>query len=315
MASGKLESLSGAVVETLSLLGTEDPNLSVIESDDSMGVGERSFAQLFPARFRSIPGDGLDALRIAIEDASKGSMVVVSLPPGAAVRGHELLGRAAARGDIRLTVLCAARPTHVSPGGKSAGVAGLNELELLRSLPRIQLVVPPDAPTAQSVIRCAAASIGVFCIQLAAGSLPVVSDGRFELGRARLLRPGGDLTIAAIGSAVALALDAAVELEGVGVHARVLDLVSLKPFDVKALVRAAGETGAILTVEPQNAVAGIGALVASTTSESQPVPVRRLGAPDLEPSGATGASGEPWLTRERLLEEAWELLRMKGKVQ
>ncbi|MCI4360778.1 MAG: transketolase family protein, partial [Thermoplasmata archaeon] len=121
----------------------------------------------------------------------------------------------------------------------------------------------------------------------------------------------------AVGAMVARALDVAEELHRVGVEARVLDLASVKPFDQKALLKAARETGAILTMEEHSVLTGVGSLVAAATSENYPVPVRRLGVPDL-----FGESGDPWtlmdrygLSKERALEEAWDLLKMRGKVQ
>ena len=100
-------------------------------------------------------------------------------------------------------------------------------------------------------------------------------------------------------------------------EARVLDFASIKPFDAKSLLRAARETGAILTMEEHTTLTGLGALVASTTSENYPVPVRRVGVPDV-----FGESGDGWLlldqyglSKERVMDEAWELLQLRGKVQ
>ncbi|MGI0067802.1 MAG: transketolase C-terminal domain-containing protein, partial [Thermoplasmata archaeon] len=102
----------------------------------------------------------------------------------------------------------------------------------------------------------------------------------------------------------------------VGITCRVLDLASVKPADTPALLRAARDTGAILVLEEHSVETGVGALVAATVSESYPVPVRRIGVPDL-----FGESGEAWavfdrfgLSKERILDEAWELLRQRGKV-
>ena len=96
-----------------------------------------------------------------------------------------------------------------------------------------------------------------------------------------------------------------------------LDFASVKPFDEPALLRAARDTGAILVLEEHSVLTGVGALVAATTSENYPVPVRRLGIPDLFPESVDpGAPLDRYgLSAERVRDEAWELLRARGKVQ
>jgi transketolase len=179
------------------------------------------------------------------------------------------------------------------------------------------VVCPADAPTTEAAVRALHARIGPAYLRLTAERLPRVGDGTFEIGRAAELRPGSDLTIVAIGALVARALDVAEEFHRVGVEVRVLDFASVKPFDEKALLKAARETGALLTMEEHTVLTGVGALVASTTSEEYPVPVRRIGLPDL-----SGEAGEPsalrerfGMSKERCVEEGYELLRLRGKVQ
>ena len=132
----------------------------------------------------------------------------------------------------------------------------------------------------------------------------------------RELRSGQDLTIVAIGPAVGRALETATALARVGVAARVLDLASVKPLDGKAVLRAARETGAILSLEAHSALTGIGSMVAAYTSEEYPVPVRRIGSSGSFPGTPGAPSNDPYgLTPEHCLEEAYELLRARGKVQ
>jgi transketolase len=144
-----------------------------------------------------------------------------------------------------------------------------------------------------------------------------VSDGALAFARAAELAPGTDLAIVSAGAGLALALEVSREFQRVGLGARVLDFASVKPFDQKALVRAARETGAILAIEEHSAATGLGAEVATAVSESRPVPVRTVGALEVRlapadtPAEARAAYG---ITRERALEEAWALLRGRAKV-
>jgi transketolase len=213
-------------------------------------------------------------------------------------------------------------PVHLVAAGGIAGGPGpesLDDLSVLRGVPRLTVVAPADAPTTATALGVLTDTPGPSYLRLPATSpIPTVTDGRFELGRAAELRSGSDLTVGAVGRLVATALEVAAELARVGIAARVLDFASVKPFDTKAVVRAARETGAILTLEEHQAATGIGSLVAALTAENYPVPVRRLGVPDLagEPPGTEAEELDRLgLGVSRALEEAWELLRLRGKVQ
>ena len=187
----------------------------------------------------------------------------------------------------------------------------------MRGLPGMTVVVPADAPSTHSATLALAGFDGPAYLRLVRESLPTVTDGSFVLGRATEVRAGGDLTIVAVGALVARALEVGLELHRVGVEARVLDFASMKPFDEKALLKAARETGAILTMEEQSVVTGLGTIVAATTSGAHPVPVRSLGVPDVFEEGGDPATrlDRHGLSKARAMEEAWELLRLRGKVQ
>jgi transketolase len=179
------------------------------------------------------------------------------------------------------------------------------------------VIVPADAPTTRTATLLVHDRPGPAYLRLTREDLPTVGEVGFEVGKARELRAGTDLTIVAVGSLVARGLAVAEELSRVGISTRVLDFASVKPFDEPALLRAARDTGAILVLEEHTVLTGVGALVASTTSENYPVPVRRVGVPDV-----FGESGDPWalldrygMSTERIRDEAWELLRARGKVQ
>ena len=178
------------------------------------------------------------------------------------------------------------------------------------------VIVPADAPTTKAATLALAGRPGPAYLRLAEGSVPTVTDGTFEVGRAPELRAGGDLAIVAVGAMVALALAVARELAEVGVSVRVLDFASVKPFDEPALLRAARDTGAVLVLEEHSTVTGVGVLVTATVAENYPVPVRRVGVPDL--FGESGAPEELFerygLSAERIRDEAWELLKSRGKV-
>jgi len=152
----------------------------------------------------------------------------------------------------------------------------------MRSLPRMTVIVPADAVAASALLRKAIAMQGPVYFRMGRNPVPVIYDTRqpFEVGRAIQLRDGRDLTIVATGVMVAAALDAALEMAKDGVEAAVLDMHTIKPLDGDAVLRAATQTGAIVTAEDHSIIGGLGSAVAEYLSEHQPVPLERIGIPD-----------------------------------
>ena len=139
---------------------------------------------------------------------------------------------------------------------------------------------------------------------------------QFELGKSNELRAGSDLTIIACGRMMTEAVDAAETLQGTGVSARVLNFSSVKPIDREAIVRAATETGAIVTAEEHFVAGGLGSAVAEVVIEEHPVPMRIVGVRD-----RFGRSGKPaellkltGLTAENIVRSAEEVLKQKKRL-
>ncbi len=308
-------SLGEAYGQALAELGERDPALVVLDSDLPGSARAGPFGQRFPERFLRIGVMEPTMMSIASGLALGGRTVFVS--------GFAVFVAGEAYGAVRLSV-CYNRAnvkivaTHAGllVGGDGAPYQMLEDIALMRSLPGMTVVVPGDAPTTRAATFAVASFDGPAYLRLTRENLPIVTDGSFTLGRATRLREGSDLTVVAVGAMLARALDVAEELHQAGVEARVLDFASIKPADEKALIQAARDTGAILTMEEHNVLTGLGNLVASAISTTHPVPVRQVGVPDL-----FGESGNPWtlldhygLSQKRALDEAWELLKIRGKV-
>jgi transketolase len=312
----KVENLRDAYRAALVELGGRRTDVVVVDADGSASTGPTSFGGRFPDRF--FPVGAMDPTMMTTSAGlatggrtvfASGSAAFVASQAYPTVRDSICFRHA--------NVKIVATDAELRPGGPGGTPRMVEDIGLLRGLPRMTVVVPSDAPTTRTTTFAVAEREGPAYVRLPRESLPTLSDGSFRIGSARELRAGDDLTIVAVGSMVVRGLDVAEELARVGVSARVLDFASVKPFDEPALLRAARDTGAILVLEEHSVLTGVGAMVTATTSENYPVPVRRVGVPDVfvesgEPSTVLEGLG---LSTERIREEAWELLRMRGKVQ
>lgn len=181
---------------------------------------------------------------------------------------------------------------NVKIGGGMAGLSGAEEgvthqgiedVAIMRAIPNMAVFVPADAVATREVVRAAVKWDGPAYIRLGRAPSPVFfGDGyRFEIGKANLLYAGGtDATIIVMGVLVGRALEAAQALARDNVNVRVLEMPSVKPLDTDAVVRAARETGAIVTFEEHTIMGGLGSAVAEVLVESNPVPMQRLGIMD-----------------------------------
>lgn len=168
---------------------------------------------------------------------------------------------------------------------------GIEDLALMSGLPTFTILVPSDPASMHAAVKAATDHEGPVFLRSSRVALPEIyrmDDCPFEIGKANVVREGGDLTIVACGIMVAAALDAAAMLAEEGIEARVLDFHTIRPMDVEALTAAARETGAIVTAEEHLLQSGMGSNIARIVAERCPVPIRFVGLADVYTE-----SGEP----------------------
>jgi len=187
--------------------------------------------------------------------------------------------------------------TNVKLVGQSSGIAygelgpthhSIEDMAWLRLLPNLTVVVPSDRWETREAVAAAAAADGPFFLRISRFPVPDLvrpAGARFTLGKAETLRDGNDVAIIANGVMVSRALAAAATLATEGIAARVINLSSIAPLDVEAIL-AAAETGAIVTVEEGSVRGGLGGAVAEVVSTHHPVPMRILGFPGFLPTGS-----------------------------
>lgn len=305
-----------AFARTLLDLAVEDDRVVAL-ANDSLGSSQLgAFKKRFPERVFNVGIAEQDLVGIAAGLANGGKK------PFACGASCFLTGRALEQ----IKVDIAYSGADVTLCGMSAGVAygplgpthhSIEDLAWLRAIAGLTVVVPADGAEAGHAVRAAAAHPGPVYIRMSRMPVSAVHppDHAFELGRAGRLREGGDVTLIANGVMVERALEAAEELSGHGVEARVLNMATVRPLDKDAILAAARETGAIVTVEEHTVHGGLGGAVAEAVVASHPVPVKILGFPGVfAPTGSAAFILEHFgLTAGGIRDAALELVEARVK--
>ena len=205
-------------------------------------------------------------------------------------------------------------------GGISVGEDGathqcIEDISLMRTIPGMVVINPCDAIEAKQAVKAALEHNGPVYLRFCRLATEQIhsDDFKFELGKGVEIEEGSDATIVATGIVLEFALKAAEMLKEEGISARVVDIHTIKPIDRDIIVKAAKETGAIVTVEEHNIYGGLGSAVAEVVCEEAPVPVLRVGVQD-----KFGTSGKPAelfklynITPEYIAEKAKEAISKK----
>ncbi len=267
--------------KTLVELGRENPDVVVLEADLSWSTMTHLFASQFPERFFECGIAEQNMVGIAAGLAASGKIPFAStfavFAPG---RCFDQVRMSIAQPGLNVKLV-------VTHGGISVGEDGtshqaIEDLALINSLPGFTVVVPADAIETAQAVRAAASSYGPFYIRLCRPKMPLVYDDdyHFNLGKAVTMRRGNDVTIIAIGIMVAAALEAADNLKRKGIDCCVLNMPTLKPIDEAAIIKAADDTGAIVTAEEHLEHGGLGSLVAQVVAKHHPVPMEFVAIKD-----------------------------------
>jgi transketolase len=268
--------------ETLLELARADPAVVVVTSD-SRGSGKLSaFAEALPDRIVEV-GIAEQTLVGVAAGLASGGRKPFALSPASFLTARALE-------QIKNDVAYSAQPVRLV--GISAGVSygalgsthhSTHDLAALRAIPGLAIVVPADNHEARAAALAAHASRGPVYLRIGKRPVPdLPAASPFELGRARLVRDGGDLAFLATGETVWIAYAAAERLAREGLQCRVLSLHTLRPLDVEAVL-AAARTKGIVTVEEHSTSGGLGEACAAVLAEAGlSVPLRRMGLPDEE---------------------------------
>ena len=263
-------------------LGRRDERVVAVGADTLDLIGLRGLIEHAPDRVIDVGIAEQNAMGVAAGLATTGLRpFVCGYAPFITARSMEQIRNEVAYADQRVVIGAAASGVSLAVSGGTHHA--LEDLALMRSLPNMTVVVPADAHEAWHATLATDAIDGPAYIRLG-GRVPeppvMPVDVPFSLGKATCLAEGADVAVIACGALVAPAVDAAKELAGRGVGARVLNMSTIKPLDEAAILAAAEETRGIVTAEEHHLTGGLGGAVAELLAVRRPTPMRMVGMPD-----------------------------------
>ncbi len=275
--------------KTLAELGKKYDNLVVMDADLSGSTKTAIFAKEFPERFFNMGIAEQNMYAAAAGLAVSGKIVCAStFAMFAAGRAFEIIRNSI--GYTHANVKICATHAGITVGEDGATHQTFEDIALMRTIPGMTVINPSDGMSTAKLLEKAMEIDGPCYIRLGRSAVPVFYDesADFEIGRGKTLKDGKDVAIIATGIMVSEAMTAAEELKKQGIDAGVIDIHTIKPIDRDLIIKAAKETGAIVTAEEHSVIGGLGSAVAEVTATEAPVKMKFVGQHDV-----FGESGKP----------------------
>ncbi len=292
--------------------GADHGNVVVLDADLSGSTQTKEFAKIYKDRFFNVGIAECDMLGMAAGFSACGKTVFASsFAMFAAGRAYEIIRNSIAYTKANVKI-CA---THagLTVGEDGASHQAIEDIALMNVIPGMTVVCPADDVSARKLLLQVAEFEGPAYVRLGRAAVPVVygEDADVRLGKALTVREGSDVTIIACGIMVEKAMLAAEILQEKGISARILDMHTIKPLDEEAVIKAAKETGGIITAEEHSVIGGLGSAVASCCAKSAPCRIEFVGVQD-----RFGESGKPaellekyGLTEKEIVQAAEKLVK------
>lgn len=279
------EAYGKALVE----LGKKYDNLVVMDADLSGSTKTAVFAKEYPERFFNMGIAEQNMYGVAAGLAVSGKIVCAStFAMFAAGRAFEIIRNSI--GYTHANVKICATHAGITVGEDGATHQTFEDIALMRTIPGMTVINPSDGISTAKLLEKAMEIDGPCYVRLGRSAVPVFYDenAEFEIGRGKTVREGSDVTVIATGIMVNEAVMAAEELKKQNIDVRVIDIHTIKPIDRGIIIKAAKETGAIVTAEEHSVIGGLGSAVAEVTAAEAPVKMRFVGQHDV-----FGESGKP----------------------
>lgn len=271
------DSYGNALVE----LGNKYDDFIVLDADLAAATKTGTFKKAFPDRFYDCGIAEQNMISIAAGVAATGKKVFASsFAMFAAGRAFEQVRNSVAY--PKLPVIIGATHAGISVGEDGATHQCCEDIALMRAIPGMTVINPADDTEAKLAVEAAYKHDGPVYIRFGRLAVPVIfgDDYKFEIGKGVTLKDGNDITVIATGLMVGEALSAYETLKEKGISARIINMPTIKPIDRDIIVKAAKETGKIVTVEEHSVIGGLGSAVCDVVCEEYPVPVTKIGVND-----------------------------------
>lgn len=301
--------------KALAALANTNENVVVLDADLSKSTKTADFKAVAPERFFNMGIAEGNMMGVAAGLSTCGKIPFVStFAMFAAGRAFEQI-----RNSIcypKLNVKVCATHAGLTVGEDGASHQAIEDISLMRSVPNMVVINPADDIETEAAIKAVAEMEGPCYVRLGRMAVSRVNDEtnyNFVIGKGITLAEGNDVAIIATGIMVEAALEAKEELAKEGINARVINIHTIKPIDEELIIKAANETGVIVTAEEHSIIGGLGSAVAEVVSEKCPVPVLRVGVKD-----TFGESGKPnellekyGLTSNNIVNKVKEVIKLK----
>ncbi|WKV10104.1 transketolase C-terminal domain-containing protein [Thermoanaerobacterium sp. CMT5567-10] len=270
------------ISDVLSRVAEVDKDIVVLASDSRGSASMTSFAEKYPQQFVEVGIAEQNLVGIAAGLASVGKKPFITSPACfLTMRSIEQVKLDVAYSQMNVKIV------GIS-GGVSYGALGmshhsLQDIAVMRAIPGISIIIPADRYETEKMMSSLLDYEGPVYVRVGRNPVEdVYSDlnYNYEIGKAVVMRQGNDITIIATGETVKIAVDASDKLKEEGIGCRVLNMHTIKPLDEEAIIKAAHETGRIITIEEHSIFGGLGAAVAEVVVQNKPVPMKILGIPD-----------------------------------
>ncbi|MCX8190419.1 MAG: transketolase family protein [Candidatus Diapherotrites archaeon] len=301
---GTLESTRVGYGRAMEKLSKSRKDIVVIDADLAESTRSIMFKKYAPERFFYAGICEQNAIGLAAGLALSGKMVFVSsFAIFITGRAWEVIRQSVCYNNVPVKIVGSHAGILTGKDGPTAHAT--EDIAIMRVLPRMNVIVPADSIEAEHATLFLADFNEPCYLRTNREATPVIFEEqnyKFEFGKASLLCEGSDVTIIACGSLVPIAIEACKELEKNGIKARVINMPTIKPLDRKAVIKAAKETGAIITAEDHQIIGGLGSAVAEVLAEEKLcVPFERIGLNGFAESGSPKELYEKYgLNKERI---------------
>lgn len=267
--------------EAIAEIGKKNKNIFVVDADIGASCRTTKFANELSDQYLNCGIAEASATGVSAGLATAGKIpFVVTYAVFGSLRNTETIRQQICYPNLNVKIAC----SHggLTPANDGGSHQAIEDMGVLRSIPNMTVIMPADYNASKKLVEKAAEYVGPTYLRFTRDAVPIIYDENeeFEIGKAKKLREGKDLTIISNGDTVHLALEAYDILKKEGITARVLDMHTIKPLDEEAVKDAVKDTKAIISVEDHNILNGLGSAVAEVVAEMGEGVLRRIGVQD-----------------------------------